>query len=169
MLRTVDLTGFTSGYRSHLPRAEFDVEAATAVVRPVCEDVRVRGVEALADYSQRFDGVVPEHFRVPAEALEAAADELDPELAAAFAARVARLERDLRQVGCARRVEGRDRALDVEVAATQREIRASPTWERWASVARGAPLDRRRSSITCAVVRAQTPGVGSVPRGMPPA
>ncbi len=84
MLRTVDLTGITSDYRSQLPRADFDVDAALEVVRPICADVHARGAEALTDYSQRFDGVVPDSFRVPAEVLERCARELDPLLAEAF-------------------------------------------------------------------------------------
>ena len=90
MLRTLDLTAVTGGYRSHLPRAEFDVSAAMEVVHPVCEAVRLRGTDALGEYSQRFDGVVPDQFRVPAEVLEAAARELDPELGAAFRESIAR-------------------------------------------------------------------------------
>jgi histidinol dehydrogenase len=44
-------------YRTLVPRADFDVEAALQVVRPICDDVRDRGVEAIAEYSERFDGV----------------------------------------------------------------------------------------------------------------
>ncbi|HEX9624653.1 MAG TPA: histidinol dehydrogenase, partial [Streptosporangiaceae bacterium] len=40
-----------------LPRAELDVEAAVAVVRPVCDDVRDRGAEAVREHTARFDGV----------------------------------------------------------------------------------------------------------------
>ncbi|MDO5737258.1 MAG: histidinol dehydrogenase [Propionibacteriaceae bacterium] len=90
MLRTVDLTGITSDYRSHLPRADFDVEAALEVVRPICADVRARGAEALTDYSKQFDGIVPDSFRVPAEVLERCAQELDPLLAEAFAESIRR-------------------------------------------------------------------------------
>ncbi len=90
VLRTVDLTGITSEYRSRLPRAEFDVEAALEVVRPICADVHARGVEALADYSERFDGVVPDSFRVPVEVLKRCADELDPLLAEAFSESIRR-------------------------------------------------------------------------------
>lgn len=84
VLRTVDLRQITSDYRSRLPRAEFDVEAALEVVRPICADVHARGAEALRDYSYQFDGIVPESFRVPAEVLKKCADELDPLLAEAF-------------------------------------------------------------------------------------
>ena len=34
--------------------------------RRILRDVRVRGDEALAEYTERFDGVRPERFRIPA-------------------------------------------------------------------------------------------------------
>ena len=61
-----------------LPRARLDVAAAMAAVVPVIEDVRVRGAAAVRDASERFDGVRPEHLRVPATAIEAALTDLDP-------------------------------------------------------------------------------------------
>ena len=61
MLRRIDLRGTTPGdYRAVVPRAEYDVDAAVEVVRPICEAVRDRGVEAIAEFSLRFDGVAPE-------------------------------------------------------------------------------------------------------------
>src|SRR6185437_2396306 len=51
--------------RAVLPRAELDVEAALATVRPICEQVRTGGASALRDLSERFDGVRPEQLRVP--------------------------------------------------------------------------------------------------------
>mgnify|MGYP002072316499 CR=1 FL=1 len=53
-------------------------------VRPIVDDVAHRGEDALKEYSLRFDGVVPESLRVPAEVLEAAEAALDPQLRAAF-------------------------------------------------------------------------------------
>ena len=84
MLRTVDLTAVETDYRAHLPRAPFDVDAAIHVVQPICDDVRDRGEEALREYSQKFDGVVPESLRVPVEVLAGCLEELDPDLRAAF-------------------------------------------------------------------------------------
>src|SRR3546814_17598368 len=60
MIRRIDLRGRTAApvdYRSVVPRSEFAVEAATHVVRPICDDVRDRGVEAIAEYSAKFDAV----------------------------------------------------------------------------------------------------------------
>jgi histidinol dehydrogenase len=54
MIRRIDLRGGSTGaaapdYRTLVPRADFDVEAALQVVRPICDDVRDRGVEAIAE------------------------------------------------------------------------------------------------------------------------
>ncbi len=54
------------------------------VVRPVIDAVAERGEQALAEFSQQFDHVVPAQFRVPQELFAAAVDELDEELRAAF-------------------------------------------------------------------------------------
>src|SRR6476620_5019026 len=74
MIRRIDLRGGSTGaaapdYRSLVQRADFDVEAALDVVRPICADVRDRGVEAITDYSARFDGVEQTEIAVPRESL----------------------------------------------------------------------------------------------------
>ena len=84
MLRTVDLTDLVGDYRAHIPRAALDVAGAMDAVREVCDAVRERGTEALAEYSHRFDGVVPATFRVPERVLVEAAEQLDPKLREAF-------------------------------------------------------------------------------------
>ncbi len=101
MIRRIDLRGAApvSGrqpgghvdYRGMLPRAEYDVDAAMEVVRPICEAVRTRGVEAIADFSRRFDGVAPDDLRVPSAALESALGELDPAVRAGLEESIARL------------------------------------------------------------------------------
>jgi histidinol dehydrogenase len=76
-----------------LPRAGLDVEAALDAVRPICEDVRLRGAAAVRDQTRRFDGVDLPSTRVPAQALAGALAELSPAVRAALeeAARRARL------------------------------------------------------------------------------
>jgi len=76
-----------------LPRAALDVTAAVEQVRPVCEDIRLRGAQAVREYTARFDGVDLPGTPVPAEALSAALAGLDPDVRAALteAARRARL------------------------------------------------------------------------------
>jgi histidinol dehydrogenase len=101
MIRRIDLRGGPAAteqepgrqadYRDVLPRAEYDVDAAEDVVRPICEAVRTRGVDAIADFSLRFDGVVPADLRVPADVLADALEELDPAVRAGLEESIARL------------------------------------------------------------------------------
>ena len=99
MIRRIDLRnaaaagGAPVDYRAVVPRAEFDVEAAIPAVHAICEAVRVRGLEAIADYSQRFDGVVPEALRVPQRALTDALEQLDPAIRAGLDESVRRLRK----------------------------------------------------------------------------
>jgi histidinol dehydrogenase len=67
-----------------LPRASLDVEAAVELVWPICEDIKHRGAEAVREYTLRFDRVDLPSTRVPAEALDAALAELDPDVRAAL-------------------------------------------------------------------------------------
>jgi histidinol dehydrogenase len=94
MIRRIDLRGSApADYREVVPRAEVDVDAAVEIVRPLCEAVRTRGVEAIRELSERFDGIAPEHLRVPQEALTTALDELDPAVRAGLEESIARLRR----------------------------------------------------------------------------
>ncbi len=83
MLRRIDLRGTTLSageLADVLPRATLDVEAALAQVLPIIQDVRDRGAAALRALAERFDGVRPEHLRVPVDALEEALAGLDPQV-----------------------------------------------------------------------------------------
>ncbi|HET6568227.1 MAG TPA: histidinol dehydrogenase [Rhodothermales bacterium] len=61
--------------------ASFSPEVDDAV-RTILDDVCERGDAALAEYTQRFDGVRPGAWKVPAHCLEAAYREMDEELRA---------------------------------------------------------------------------------------
>jgi histidinol dehydrogenase len=76
-----------------LPRAALDVAAAVEKVRPICEDVRLRGSAAVREHTARFDGVDLASTRVPEAALSSALAALEPTVRAALeeAARRARL------------------------------------------------------------------------------
>jgi histidinol dehydrogenase len=92
MIRRIDLRGTdVPDYRAVVPRADFDVESALDVVRPICEDVRHRGVEAITELSRRFDGVEQSEIAVPAAALHEALERLDPAVRAALEESVRRL------------------------------------------------------------------------------
>ncbi|MCW2765625.1 MAG: hisD [Nocardioides sp.] len=93
MIRRIDLRGAAApvDYRAVLPRAEFDVEAAIHVVRPICEAVRDRGVEAILEFAAKFDGVEQDSIAVPPEAMQTALAELDPAIRAGLEESIRRL------------------------------------------------------------------------------
>jgi histidinol dehydrogenase len=92
MIRRIDLRGQQApDYRAVVPRADFDVEAALDVVRPICEAVRHRGVEAICEFSDRFDRVEQTDIVVPPEALTRALAELDPAVRAGLEESIRRL------------------------------------------------------------------------------
>lgn len=162
MISAIDLRGRAldaRALRDVLPRAEFDVEAALSAVRPICDDVRDRGADALRDLGERFDGVRPERLRVPAAVLTTASELLDPDVRAA-------LEETIRRVRIVHEDQRRtDRITQVAPGGT--------VTERW------VPVDRvglyvpggvavYPSSVVMNVVPAQIAGVGSVAVTSPP-
>ncbi|AXT84753.1 histidinol dehydrogenase [Aeromicrobium sp. A1-2] len=97
-MRRLDLTNLQPAehdlqrvYGAAVPRAEVDVEQAMAAVRPICEDVRSRGVEAVLDAGERFDGVRPAELRVPTAAIAAALADLAPDIRAGLEESIRRL------------------------------------------------------------------------------
>ncbi len=98
-LKRIDLRGAAAASLDRrqlagvLPRARLDVQAAVEAVRPVCEDVRQRGAEAVRASTRKFDGVDLVTTRVPAQALAGALADLRPDVRAALteAARRARI------------------------------------------------------------------------------
>lgn len=62
------------------PKEAGDRRAIEETVRGILEDVRRRGEEAVREYSRRFDGWDPPHFRVTEEEIERARRSLPAEL-----------------------------------------------------------------------------------------
>jgi len=159
VISRIDLRGSTDDPRAVLPRAELDVEAALEKVRPICEDVRHRGVEALIEITERFDGVRLTDIRVPRAAIAAALEQLDPDIRAA-------LEESIRRV---RIVHHEQRRTD----HTTTVVPGGTGTERWVPVDRVglyvpgglAPL---ASSVVMNVVPAQEAGVPSLALASPP-
>jgi histidinol dehydrogenase len=73
-----------------MPRAGLDVAHAVEQVRPICDAVRERGVEALLELTERFDGVRPASIRVPEEALDRALAGLPDDVRAGLEEAIAR-------------------------------------------------------------------------------
>src|SRR4051794_23935264 len=163
VLARIDLRGSTlPGMRELaglLPRAATDIDSVLATVRPLCEDVRLRGGQAVREITARLDGVDLEDFAVPQAALDGALAGCDPTLRAA-------LEESIRRV---RKVHADQRRTDV----TTPVVPGGTVTERWIPVRRVglyvpgglAPL---LSSVVMNVVPAQIAGVESVAVASPP-
>ena len=155
MIRRIDLRGPAApdDYRAALPRADFDVEAATHVVRPICDAVRDRGVEAITEFSRKFDGVEQNDIIVPQQAIENALTALDPDVRSA-------LEESIRRLRATCRAElEQDVVTDVAPGATVTH-RMVPVERVGLYVPGGiAPLV---SSVVMNVVPAQVAGVSSI-------
>jgi histidinol dehydrogenase len=162
MITRIDLRGRDLTARElvdTLPRAEVGVEDAAHLVAPIIDAVRTRGAEALREYADKFDGVRPEHLRVPAEALSIALADLDPTVREG-------LEEAIRRV---RKVHAAQRPQDFTVqVAPGAQVR-----QRWVPVQRVglyAPggLAVYPSSVVMNVVAAQEAGVPSLAVASPP-
>jgi histidinol dehydrogenase len=81
-LRGQDLAGLE--LRDVVPRADLDVDAALSVVRPIVDDVRARGAEAVLHWGTELDGIRPPSLRVPQKALDEALAGLDRDVRAAL-------------------------------------------------------------------------------------
>jgi histidinol dehydrogenase len=156
VIRRLDLRGQVlraRALRGVVPRAGLDVEQAVDKVRPICDDVRDRGVGALLDLTERFDGVRPDSIRVPAEALRRALAALDPAVRSA-------LEESIRRTRVVHREQRRADHLT-------RVVPGGTVTERWLPVGRvglyvPGGLAVYPSSVVMNVVPAQEAGVESI-------
>ncbi|KRC57022.1 histidinol dehydrogenase [Nocardioides sp. Root79] len=159
-LRTMPTAGDTSvDYRAAVPRADFDIEAAVPAVHAICEEVRTRGLDAIVEFGEKFDGVRVDDIRVAPEAMQAALADLDPGIRAGLEESIRRL-----RATCANELE-QDAVTDLGPGArvTHRKV---PVGRVGLYVPGGlAPLV---SSVLMNVVPAQTAGVESIALASPP-
>jgi histidinol dehydrogenase len=162
VITRVDLRGKQGGadtYRDVLPRAALDVGSAVDVVRPICDDVRLRGADGVREATSRLDGVDVSATPVPAAALDRALQALDPAVRAA-------LEEAIRRARLVHEAQRRDDAtVDVVPGGT--------VTERWLPVRRvglyvPGGLLAYPSSVVMNVVPAQVAGVRSLAVASPP-
>lgn len=161
LIRRIDLrdAGSDVDYRAAVPRADFDIEAAVPAVHAICEEVRTRGLEAIVEFGERFDGVRVDDIRVAPAALQAALDELDPDIRAGLEESIRRL-----RATCANELET-DAVTELGPGATVTH-RKVPVGRVGLYVPGGlAPLV---SSVLMNVVPAQTAGVESIALASPP-
>jgi histidinol dehydrogenase len=162
---TIDLRGASAAGLTRaaldgvLPRAALDVERAVELVRPITEDVRVRGAAAVREYTARFDGVDLPHTLVPAQAIEHALDTLDHQVRDALAEAIRRA----RVVHEAQVPERADTAPADGLSVTTRYV---PVERAGVYVPGGLVV--YPSSVVMNVVPAQAAGVGSIAVASPP-
>ena len=153
MIRRIDLRGSHADPRTLVPRAAMDVADAGDRIRPIIEDVRTNGAEAVMRWTEQLDGVRPPSLRVPPERLTQAADDLDPTVRLALLESIAR----------ARAVHLDQRRTDISTVV----VPGGTVTERWLPVDRvGLYVPGGRavypSSVVMNVVPAQVAGVASV-------
>jgi histidinol dehydrogenase len=156
VIRRLDLRGQAlraRALRGLVPRAELGVDHAVEQVRPIVAQVRERGVEALIELTERFDGVRLTSVRVPGRALAQALDQLDPAVRAGLEESIAR----------ARVVHAGQRRTD----HTSTVAPGGTVTERWVPVGRvglyvPGGLAVYPSSVVMNVIPAQEAGVPSI-------
>jgi histidinol dehydrogenase len=165
VISRIDLRGRAPGDLSRtalagvLPRAATDVEAAVAQVRPVCDDVRRRGAQAVREYTARFDRVDLTTTLVPPEALDEALAGLDPQVRSA-------LEEAVRRTRLVHGAQLPGEAVTQVTGGLTVTGRFVPVGRAGVYVPGG--LVAYPSSVVMNIVPAQAAGVGSVAVASPP-
>lgn len=145
--------------RQALPRAQMNIEDAAEKIRPLMQEVKARGAVALRELSEKFDGVRPEHLRVPEEELSSALEQLDSAVREAMDISIAH-----------------NRAGHRAQVPSERVTEIMPggiVKQRWISVERvglyvPGGLAVYPSSVIMNVVAAQEAGVGQIAVASPP-
>ena len=161
-MRLVDLRGqrlSKSGYNNAIPRAALDVAEAMKLVEPILARVKNGNESDLIALAKEFDGVAPQHIKVPREALTKALKELDPQIRTALeisAERIRTVHNDQR------RTESITKVVD-----------GGTVTERWVPVDRvGLYVPGGRavypSSVMMNVIPAQIAQVASIAVASPP-
>ncbi|CAM3139952.1 histidinol dehydrogenase [Williamsia muralis] len=162
MLARTDLRGAratTAQLRRAMPRGATDVDAVLGQVKPVIDAIRDRGAEAALEYGKKFDGVAPDTVRVPAELIDQALADIDPDVRAALTESIDR----------ARKVHADQRRTDVTTEVSP----GGTVTERWIPVSRvGLYVPGGNavypSSVVMNVVPAQEAGVDTLVVSSPP-
>ena len=76
-----------------IPRADVTIASVSEAVDSLIAEVRQDSLAALTRHAQKFDGVVPENFRVPRRALDQALSGLDPALLEAIEESISRVRK----------------------------------------------------------------------------
>jgi histidinol dehydrogenase len=165
VISRIDLRGRDLGQLSRaalagvLPRAATDVEAAATLVRPLCDDVRHRGAQAVREYTARFDHVDLATTLVPQAALDEALATLDPKVEHALT----EAARRTRAVHQAQLPAENPTHVTEGLTVTGRFVPVSRT-----GVYVPGGLVAYPSSVVMNIVPAQVAGVGAIAVASPP-
>ncbi len=159
MLRRIDLREGLGNVSGLLPRAALDVTGAVASVAPLLEDVRTRGVTAVLDATEKFDGVRPRRLRVPEEVIDQAVADLSTEVRAALMEAIGRAQTGHR--------------AQIPTERVTQIVPGGVVTQRWVPVRRvglyvPGGLAVYPSSVVMNVVPAQVAGVKAVAVASPP-
>jgi histidinol dehydrogenase len=94
-VRVVEISGpiTQDQIRTALPRASVSIERALETVIPLIEDVKTNSLNAVLKQAERFDGVRPEHIRVPQQIMDQALSEVSAELRTAIEVAITRVRK----------------------------------------------------------------------------
>ncbi|WP_223690819.1 histidinol dehydrogenase [Leifsonia poae] len=162
MMQTTDLRGIQptrAAFARSLPRPVVDVSTAMVVAAQLIDEVKERGAAALAEQSEKFDGVVPESVRVPQADIDAAVLALPADVREALESVIARVRQ----------------ATAAQVPAPAETVigPGATIVQRWQPVERAGlyvPGGKAvyPSSVVMSVVPAQVAGVASIALVSPP-
>ena len=159
-LRGRDAAGLTrQALDGVLPRAALDVDRAVELVKPITEDVRVRGGAAVREYTHRFDGVDLASTRVPEEVIVHALETIDPAVRDA-------LEEAARRARVVHEAQLPERKDSVPADGLTVSTRFLPVQRAGVYVPGG--LVAYPSSVVMNVIPAQAAGVESISVASPP-
>lgn len=80
-------------YKRAIPRAAMDVAHAMIAIEPILERVKSGNEATLKELAAEFDGVRPEHIRVPQSVIDQALADLDPDVRIALETSIARVRK----------------------------------------------------------------------------
>lgn len=80
MIRRIDLRKVEKLPRPVVQRAQVDVESVLNIVKPIIEDVKQNGDQAILKWTEKLDGVKPQSLRVPQEIIDKAFSEMPPDV-----------------------------------------------------------------------------------------
>ena len=80
-------------YQNLIPRADLDIDAAIKVIEPILNQVKNGNENTLKELCKKFDGIAPQHLKVPRSELKKALRELDPKVRKALETSISRIRK----------------------------------------------------------------------------